>query len=340
MRPQGTAQELERRRRRAVELVQQGESPTLIARILGVDRSSVHRWCRQARSEEGLKAKPHPGPKPRLGPQQLQQLEALLGQGAKAHGWHNNLWTAARVARLIQQHFDVSYHHEHVRKILKRRLGWSSQKPRRKARERDDKEVARWIDDELPRIVRDTFRRQAHLVFLDESGFFLNPSVRRTLAPRGQTPVLECWDRRDRLSAISCITLSPLLARPGLYFEILKKNQNVHGEEVVEFLRQLRRQLGGPFTVIWDRHQIHSRCGVVKEFLREHPEIVAEDFPGYTPELNPDEWVWGWLKYGQLSNLAAYDTEELWDWVMQCLYELKNEPRLLGSFIQNSALPL
>src|SRR5580700_1712398 len=210
MRPKGTAAELERRRRRAVELVDQGESPTTVARILGVRTTSVHRWRRLARRPHGLDARPVPGPTPGLSDYHLQKLERLLLQGAKKHGWPNELWTADRVARLIRERFGVSYHPEHVRRILKERLGWTSQKPKRKARERNDKEVERWKADELPRILREAWKRQAHVVFLDESGFSLTPTVRRTLAPRGHTPVLECWDRRDKFSAISAITLSPV----------------------------------------------------------------------------------------------------------------------------------
>lgn len=340
MRPKGTAAELERCRRRAVELVEQGESPTVVARILGVRTPSIHRWRRMAQKPHGLDARPIPGPTPRLSNYHLRKLERLLRQGAKKHGWPNELWTADRVARLIHERFGVSFHPEHVRKILKRRLGWTSQKPKRKARERNDKEVERWKGDELPRILREAFKRQAHVIFLDESGFQLTPSVRRTLAPRGQTPVLECWDRRDRISAISCITLSPLEGRPGLYFELLPVNRTVHAEEVVAFLKALKRQLRGPFTVVWDRHVIHSRSRLVKAFLRDHPEIVVEDFPGYVPDLNPDEWVWGWTKYGQLSNLAAWDTEELWDHIVMALIDLKFQPRMLNAFIEEAGLPV
>jgi transposase len=339
-RPQGTAEELERRRTRAVESLERGESPTTVARILGVHVASVHRWRRMARSPGGLKAIEQPGPTPGLDATQLGRLEALLLKGAKAHGWHNELWTAARVARLIDRHFRISYHPEHVRKILKRRLNWSSQKPRRKARERDDKEVARWVGDEFPRIVREAFRRRAHIVFLDESGFQLNPSVRRTLAPRGRTPVLEAWDRRDRISAISCVTTSPVRARPGLYFDLLPVNRTVHAEEVVAFLRELRRQLRGPFTVIWDRHKIHSKAEAVKAYLAEHPEVVVEDLPAYAPQLNPDEWVWGWTKYGRLANLAARDADQLWGWLIEALVELKFRPDLLSGFIQDAELSL
>src|SRR2546428_223638 len=102
MRPEGTASELERRRRRAVALVESGESPSVVARILGVTRSSLRRWRRLARQPNGLAAKPACGPQSRLTKQQLVALEALLNDGAVAHGWPNHLWTCKRVAVLIQ----------------------------------------------------------------------------------------------------------------------------------------------------------------------------------------------------------------------------------------------
>jgi transposase len=138
MRPIGTAPELERRRIRAVELINQGESPTVVARILGVRRTSLYRWKKMAQAApEGLTARPHPGPKPRLTAEQLQQLETFLRQGATAHGWPNALWTARRVAEMIRRHFAITYHVEHARKILRRRLGWSSQVPQAKAKRRN-----------------------------------------------------------------------------------------------------------------------------------------------------------------------------------------------------------
>jgi transposase len=123
MKPIGTAEELQRRRLRAVELVEQGESPDDVARFLGCGRSSVYTWVKLARQgAEKLAAKPHAGPKPRLSASQLKELEALLREGAKALG----------------RHFEVRFHPEHVRKLLKRRLHWTSQKPQKKAKERDE----------------------------------------------------------------------------------------------------------------------------------------------------------------------------------------------------------
>ena len=162
MRPKGNAEELERRRRRAVKLMQEGESPTLIARILGVSRQSLYRWRDMARAgPKGLSAKPPPGRKRRLNDAQLQQLETLLLQGSREHGWPNNLWTARRVTEVIRRHFGIKFHPEHVRNILKRRLSWTSQKPERRARERNEKEIARWRQQEFPHIKKRCSQRGA-----------------------------------------------------------------------------------------------------------------------------------------------------------------------------------
>jgi len=319
-----------------VQAVTDGETRATVATVLGAHPKTVARWVRAARRPGGLDARPQPGPTPGLTDADLRTLEGLLANGAKAHGWHNELWAAARVARLIADEFDLDYHPEHVREILKRRLGWTSQKPRRKARERDDKEVARWVDDDFRRIVREAFRRRAYVIFLDESGFHRTPTVRRTLAPRGKTPVPEAWDRRDKWSAISCVTLSPVAARPGLYFDLL--GHHVRGPDVVAFLAEVHRRLG-PLTVVWDRNQIHSRAKAVKAWLAKHPDVVAEDFPGYVPDLNPDEGVWGWTKYGRLANLAANDRDDLWDHVVEELVDLKHRPDLLRGFIRQTRLP-
>jgi hypothetical protein len=103
--------------------------------------------------------------------------------------------------------------------------------------------------------------------------------VRRTLAPRGETPVLPCGNPHDRIAAISCISLSPVRDRPGLYFELLPDNANATAVEVVAFLRQLKRPLPGPWVLLWDRSKIHSQALAVKAWLAKHPEVVVEDLP-------------------------------------------------------------
>src|SRR5277367_1149640 len=337
-RPYGTASALEQRRRQAVQAVHAGDKVKDVARIIGVHQRTLFRWLELDRSPVGLAAKPHPGPDTRLNRKQQRQLERLLLQGAKAHGWPNELWTTRRIAELIRRTFDVSLHHDHVGRFLHRVLHWSPQKPSKRARERNEKAIKRWQRDEFPRIVEEATGRNAHLVFLDESGFFLTPTVRRTWGPTGHTPELFTPDRRDRISAISGITLSPQRLRLNFYFTLLPDNKNAKAKDVVGFLRRLKQQLGGPFTVLWDGSNTHSRARGVKAYLAKHPEIVAETLPAYAPEINPDENVWSWTKYGRLANLAAQDTRELRERIEQEFAVLRKERGYLDSFIQDAEL--
>jgi transposase len=309
-----------------------------VARIIGVVKSSIYRWLQMRQQPQGLTAKPHPGPTTKLSREEQHKLETLLRQGAQAHGWPTRLWTTQRIATLIERQFGVRLHHDHVGRFLRQRLRWTPQKPRRRARERDEAAILHWQTCTFPRIAQAARQRGAHLVFLDESGFMLTPTVRRTWAPRGRTPILDCWDRRDRISAISCVTVSPIARRLNLYFDLLPDNANATGADIVDFLRQLKAQLRGPLTVIWDGSNIHSKSRLVQAYLARHPEIVVKDLPGYAPELNPDEGVWGWSKYGRLANLAATDTDHLRDQVFDELTYAKGDPLLLTSFFEKTGL--
>ena len=166
----------------------------------------------------------------------------------------------------------------------------------------------------------------------------LTPTVRRTLAPRGQTPILRSWDRHDRISAISCITVSPKRRRLGLYFRLLPDDANAHGEDTVAFLKQLRRHIPGPMTVLWDRANIHDRSKVVRASLAGHPEIRAEKFPGYAPETNPDEMVWEHTKHGRLANFTPVDTAELRSVLIEEFGRIHRKPELLSAFIRHAGV--
>jgi putative transposase len=131
-RPVGTAPELESRRRRAVERLARGEPLAVIARELGVNLSSLYRWRKMATDgPAGLAAKPQPHAAPRLNDHQLDELLVLLDQGAAAHGWPDRYWTNARVAQLIRRHFGVAFHPDHVGRLLRHRLGWTTQQANR-----------------------------------------------------------------------------------------------------------------------------------------------------------------------------------------------------------------
>jgi transposase len=339
MRPKGSAAELERRRFRAVELIQQGESPSVVASILGIHPTSLHRWKRQARQAGGLKAKPATGPKRRLSDGQLGELEQMLLQGATAHGWVNNLWTAGRVATLIQRHFGVRFHPEHVRKILNQRLNWSSQRPQRQHPDGNDAAIATWVEEEFPRILGEAAGRGAHLAFVDETGFMLNPLVRRTFAPRGKTPVNRVSDPHARISVIGAITVDPRRERVGMIYNMLGDNANFRGPGIAHFLGMLRAEIVGPVTILWDRITIHS-CEEVKQCLKGAPGVAVEPFPPAAPKLNPADGIWGYIKYGRLPNYTPPDLDILRATVTEELDRLRQNEDLLRSFIRHTKLPL
>jgi len=159
--------------------------------------------------------------------------------------------------------------------------------------------------------------------------------VRKTWAPIGQTPILRHSYRRDRISAISAVTVSPCRIRLGLYFRF--HSANITGVEVVGFLRYLLRHLRGAVVLFWDGGPIHKRV-IVKDFLRQHNRLHVESFPAYAPELNPDEFVWTQAKRA-LSNGVPKDIAELGRHLRRSIYGVRNSQKLLWSCIHASDLP-
>ena len=153
MRPAGSPKTLQRRRERAMRLLGDGLPPHEVATMLNVDRRSVRRW-RAAYLREGaraLAAKPAPGRPSKLSDGERLELEELLLRGAVAAGFPTDLWTCPRIADCIESRFGVRYHVDHIGRLM-RSLGWSPQKPARRALERDGKAVATWIGRDWARV--------------------------------------------------------------------------------------------------------------------------------------------------------------------------------------------
>ena len=156
MRPHGTAQQLEARRRRAAELLGQDKTLTEVARLVGASVSSVSRW-RDAVAKHGKQAlapKPVPGRPARLSEAQKRRLLKVLARGARRRGFATDLWTCARIGQVIQQLFGVEYHVDYVGTLL-HKLKWSPQKPAMRARERDEGAIAQWRRETWPRLKKE-----------------------------------------------------------------------------------------------------------------------------------------------------------------------------------------
>ena len=206
----------------------------------------------------------------------------------------------------------------------------------------------------------------------------LQPGVRRTWAPRGQTPIHHSWDRHDRLSVISAITIAPQRRRLGLHFDMnLSQNQsrqcecarrrcgnprdthcskavrcianrfwdrfihthNITTDEVYRFVQSLRRRLRRGIILVWDRWNVHRSAARRLQGARG-PSIQFEWLPAYAPELNPTEQVWNHAKYTDLANFLPDDVDHLADELFGSLLTMRSDRLLLRSFIHAAKLKL
>jgi transposase len=177
----------------------------------------------------------------------------------------------------------------------------------------------------------------AALVFIDESGLLMAPHVRRTWAPRGQTPIL--WQRTNsyrKVSAISALVVSPRRDRVQLFFG-LHPNANIDSAAVLTFLKNLNRHLQCPISLIWDRFMCH-RAKRVQNFIAQQEDWQLNFLPPYAPELNPVENVWSYLKTKSMVNDAAFDLDALTRSTRYHSRTLQKRETLLRSFLKHTLL--
>lgn len=168
-------------------------------------------------------------------------------------------------------------------------------------------------------------------MFIDESGFYLLPSVLHTWARIGQTPIIRHKLSREHLSVISGIGLEG-----ELY--LMVQAHSYKGPDVVKFLKQLLEQIPGKLLIIWDGAPIH-RCQAIKDYLASGAaaRIHLEALPPYAPELNPDEGVWRYLKRVELKNVSCQSLSHLLGEFWMAVERLLNKPDILRACIQEVA---
>ena len=275
------------RRLRALQLKERGWSLRDIAEALGVAEDTVGRWIARARvgGRGALLARPGPGRSPRLTPRQQRLIHEFLWHGPEAYGFRGEVWTCARIAKVIEQEFGVSYHKGHVARLLKG-LHWTPQVPIRRAARRDSAAIESWPSEVWPELLKRSRRAHRVLVFVDGSGSYLLPGVVKTYAPEGRTPELRAKLTRDHLSVMGGMT-------PSGKIYTLARQEPLNGQHTVEFLIHLGRVASDRRLVTWDGSPIHRRAEV-NEFVAEtRPEVGVEILPGYAPDLNPwDEGGW------------------------------------------------
>ena len=273
------------------------------------------------------------GARPGSPPAQRRSIPEFLWHGPEAYGFRGQVWTCARVAKVIEWEFGVRYHKGHVGRLLKE-LGWTPQQPIKRAIQRDEEAIRRWRDETWPELRRRARRERRALVFEDESGFYLLPGVVKTYAPEGLTPVLREKQTRDHLSVMGAMT-------PEGRVYTLVRPESLNGLHCIEFLLHLLRVAGDRLLVIWDGSPIHRRAEV-KEFVAStRGRVRLEALPGYAPDLNPwDEGGWHHLKDVEMRNLVCRDLEELHQELDLAVGRLRQKPHLVRSFFAQAGLAI
>lgn len=176
-------------------------------------------------------------------------------------------------------------------------------------------------------------------MFIDETGFLMHPTVRRTWSPRGKTPVIRQRTRSYRkLSAIGGVSISPARRRLGWYLQF-HPDLAIRQAQIIAFLRHLLRHLRGAVIVVWDRLASH-RGAAVRDFIARRRRLSVELFPAYAPELNPEEYGWAHLKGHALANYCPDRLDELHRAVLVESDAVRTRKALLRSFIHASGLPI
>ncbi|HLY07964.1 MAG TPA: IS630 family transposase [Planctomycetota bacterium] len=297
-------------RRRAFELMNSGEPIPLISKFLGVGSTTLFRW-RALGEARTLAPRESLGGRPRLlNRPQLLELDALLKAGASQHGWPNNIWTVRRVRHLIKRKLNLKIHYSTAWRILRKYLNWSCQRPVQRYGARDESAADRWRKNLFPELRRTASKRKAHLVFIDEAGFMLAPNIRRTFAPRGQTPIIRVSDPHARISVIGALCVSPDERRHRFVWSLLKDNRNYTSDRIVEFLEALGKRISRKSYILWDSIPIH-RSGSVGAFFGRHNDLTEIRFPAYTPDLNPVDRIWFYAKYNRLANYTPLVLSDL-----------------------------
>jgi len=173
------------------------------------------------------------------------------------------------------------------------------------------------------------------VIWIDESGFMLQPLVRRSWAPKGQTPIHYSWDRHDRLSVISALAYNIPRELWQLFFEM--KIHNLRADDVVDFLKQIAQTCSGKIIVILDRWSAHRKA--MRLLGEQFPgKFEAEWLPAYAPDLNPVELVWSKAKYGDMANFIPENLVELQETVKDHLSRYATKQSLLEGFLHHTNL--
>lgn len=324
---------LEDTRTLAVGALQKGMHPEDVADLYDVGRSTVYNWWKeyQEKGPAALMVKKAPGRAPRLAGKQREQLRKwIVGKDPRQLQFDFALWTRQMVRDLIKREFGVDYTPQAVGNIL-RDMGLSPQRPLVRAYEQDPERVRRWKEEEYPAIVKAAKAAGGRIFFGDEAGIRTDYHSGTTWAPVGRTPIVRGTGDRKSVNMISVV--SP---RGEIHFSFLSGNLN--SGLFIDYLKKLMHDIPGPIFLIVDGYPSH-RSKETLEFVQSTEGLLNLFFlPPYSPELNPDEWVWKSIKHDQVGKMASRSVVEMRNGISRAVARLQSTADFVLGFFRDPNL--
>ncbi len=326
-------QTLESLRLRAVEQIQAGAHPEDIATALGMARSTVFGWLAKYREggQDALRARPVPGrPRKLTGVQMRKVYELIVGRDPRQLQFAFALWTRDMVRELIRRELGVALSAVSVGRLL-RTLGLSPQRPLWRASQQNPDLVAAWKQTEYPTIRAQAAQVGATIYFADEAGIRSDYHAGTTWAPVGQTPVVRTTGTRHSVNLISAVTPTGQLR-----FAVI--DGTLDGPKFIEFCRKLLHDTPGPVFLIVDGHPVHHAKVVTRFVEATGGQLRLFFLPPYSPQLNPDEWVWKNVKHDRVGRAGIRDEKDLKAKALSALHRLQKLPHVIRGFFSDPEL--
>lgn len=309
-------------------IVDQHQSPELIATIFNISRSSIYTWIKWYKDagDDGLETHQAPGAPPKITPKIEHWLKrTILHSTPSDHGFDTELWTLLIIAALLKKTFGIEVYESTVWNHL-HRLGLSCQVPQYRSDQYDPVEVEHYLTKKWPLIQRVAEKIGADIFFEDEAGVGIMTRSGRTWGTVNSPPTVVASDQRGGYNVLSAITAQ----HPTLYSSIISKT--VRSEQYIAFLEQIIKAHPRPIIIIADHASFHC-SQKIRDFVRAHRDRLRVFFlPKHAPQLNPDEQVWNEIKHRQLGREPVVDKQDLKNRLMFNLLKLKKDTQQLLSF--------
>lgn len=308
-------------------VIDEGEAPSAVMSSLGLCRTTIYRWLNRYKDAgmEGLVERIAQGPEPKVNERQREQVKRwILGKDPRQYGFDFGLWTRRIIQALIQEKLGIGMGLTAVGRLLAS-LEITPQKPLRRAYERDPVAVERWRSELYPKLKARAKQAGAEIFFLDEAGFQSDPPLGRTYGLKGQTPVVTTSGQRQSINVISAVN-----AR-GEFWAATYPGK-LDAESFIYFLRDFMKNRKGKVFLVVDGHPAH-KANSVKALIRELEGCLELHFlPPYAPDLNPDEFVWSYMKNIGVSKRPLKKNESMRVRVEEDLNAIQANPDLVRSF--------